>query len=82
MQLNFREGVPNVWYTHQWRLLRGGRLIILSRTEQMGMHQTEENHVFDIFDSIPLQPLPHAGPPQLRCHQPAVILSVHVVKYL
>jgi hypothetical protein len=35
---------------YQWRLLRGGRLIIMS-----GM---ESNYVFDAFDTIPLIPLP------------------------
>ena len=50
----------------QWRLLRGGRLIILSGME---WHQTPGNHVFDVFDTITLQQLLLARPPQLRCHQ-------------
>jgi hypothetical protein len=52
-------------YDRQWRLLRGGRLIIMAG-----------NHVFDVFDTvplIPLQPLPWAHSPQIRCHQPPVM---------
>jgi hypothetical protein len=45
----------------------GGQLIIMARMEQMECHQTHGNHV---FDTILLQPLPRACPPQLRCHQP------------
>ena len=60
----------------QWRLLRGGQLIIMSGMALMEWHQTHGNHVFDVFDTIPLillQPLPWASPPQLRCHQPPVV---------
>ena len=62
----------------QWRLVRGGRLIIMSGMEQMEWCQTHGNLLFELFDSIPLiplHPLPWARPPQLRCHQPPVILS-------
>jgi hypothetical protein len=50
-------------------------------TEKNGM---ASNHVFDVIDTIPptpLQPLPRAHPPQLRCHQPPVVymwLYIHV----
>ena len=43
---------------------------------EMEWHQTHGNHMFDVFDSIPLislQPLPRARPPQLRSNQPPVI---------
>jgi hypothetical protein len=30
---------------HQWRLLRGGQLIIMAGTEQMEWHSTHGNHV-------------------------------------
>ena len=33
---------------------------------------THGNHVFDTIPPIPLQPLPRACPPQLKCHQPPV----------
>ena len=62
----------------QWRLLRGGRLILMAGMVPMEWHQkhgNHGNHVFDVFDTIPLQPLPQAGPPQLRCHQPPVVLN-------
>ena len=55
-------------------LLRGGRLIIMSGTEQMEWHQTHGNH-------IPRQPLPWTHPPQLRCHQPPVICMI-ILHYL
>jgi hypothetical protein len=45
-------------------------------TVQMEWHQTPRNHVIAVFDKIlliPLQPLPRARPPQLRCNQPPVI---------
>jgi hypothetical protein len=29
----------------------------MARTEQMEWHQTPGNHVFDVFDTIPLIPL-------------------------
>ena len=48
-------------HIHQCRLLRGEQLIIMAGTEQMEWQQTPENHVFDVFDTIPhipLQPLP------------------------
>jgi hypothetical protein len=38
----------------QWKLLRGRRLVILAATEQKEWHQTHGNHVFDVFDTIPL----------------------------
>ena len=57
---------------HQWRLLRGGRLLIMAGTERMEWHQTHGNHVFDVLDAILLQPIPRARSPQLRCHQPPV----------
>ena len=63
----------------QWRLLRGGRLIITAGTERMECHQTPGNHgnhvivVFNTVPLIPLQLLPRAHPPQLRCHQPPVV---------
>ena len=62
----------------QWRLVRGGRLVVMAGREKMKWHQTPGNHgnqVFDVFDTIPLiplQPLPRAYPPQLMCHQPPV----------
>ena len=62
----------------QRRLLRGERLIIMTGTEQMEWHQIHGNHVFDVFDIIsliPLQSLPRACSPQLRCHQPPVPFS-------
>ena len=62
--------------SYQWRLLRGGRFIIMSGTERMERHQTPGNHVFDVFHTIPLiqiQSLPPTCPPQLRCHQPPVV---------
>ena len=40
-----------------------------------GNDTTHGNHVFDVFDTIPviwIQPLPRARPHQLRCHQPPV----------
>ena len=49
-------------------MLRGERLIIMPGTEQMEWNQTPGNHVFDVFDTvplIPLQPLPQARSPQL-----------------
>jgi hypothetical protein len=39
------------------RLLRGERLIIMAGTAQMEWHQTPGNHVFDVYDTIPLIPL-------------------------
>jgi hypothetical protein len=63
----------------QWRLLGGGRLIIMAEIESMEWHQTHGNHVFHVFDTIPLillQPL-RACSPQLRCHQPPV-LRIHI----
>uniref|UniRef100_A0A4W5RQB8 Kinesin family member 1A n=1 Tax=Hucho hucho TaxID=62062 RepID=A0A4W5RQB8_9TELE len=63
---------------HNWRLLRGGRLIIMAGTERMEWHQTHGNHVFDVVDTfplIPLRPLPRARPPQLRYHQPPVLYT-------
>ena len=45
----------------------------MTRTERMEWHQTPGNHVFGVFDTIPLIPLqslPQARPPPLRCHQP------------
>jgi hypothetical protein len=54
----------------------GGQRIVMSGTELMEWHQTNRNHVFNVFDNIPLiplQPLPRACPPQLRCHQPPVV---------
>ena len=41
----------------------------MAGTERMEWHQRHGNHV---FDTIPLQPLPQACPPQLKCHQPPV----------
>ena len=44
----------------QWRLVRVGWLIIMAGTLQMEWHQAHGNHVFDVFDTIPLillQPL-------------------------
>ena len=41
-----------------------------------GMASWNGNHVFDLFDTIPLiplQPLPRARPPQLRGPQPPVV---------
>ena len=41
-----------------------------------GANGMASNHVFDEFDTIPqipLQPLPRARPPQLRCDQPPVV---------
>ena len=52
----------------------GQRLIIMARTEQMEWHQIPGNHVFDVIDPIPLQALPRAWSPLLRCHQPPVVL--------
>ena len=63
-------------HLQQWRLLRGGRLIIMPGLEQMEWHQTHGNYVLYVFDTvplIPLQPLPQARSPQLRCCQPPVI---------
>ena len=42
---------------HHRRLLRGGRLIIMAGTSQMEWNQAHGNHVFDVFDTIPLIPL-------------------------
>ena len=64
-----------VKHTNQWRLLRGGRLLIMAGTERLECHQTHSNHVFAVFYTVPptpLQPLPRAHPSQLRCHQPPV----------
>ena len=47
----------------------------MAGTEQMEWHQTPENQVFDVFDTVPMilrQSLLRACPPQLRCHQPPV----------
>ena len=44
-------------YSYQWRLLRGGRLIIMAGTAQMEWHQTPGNHRNRVFDTIPLIPL-------------------------
>jgi hypothetical protein len=41
---------------NQWRLLRGGRLIIMDGMESMERHQPHGNHVFDVFNIIPLTP--------------------------
>jgi hypothetical protein len=44
----------------------------------MEYHQTHGSHVFyvvDTFPPIPLQPLPFACPPQLRCHQTPVLCT-------
>ena len=41
----------------QWRLLRGGRHIIMARTAQMEWHAFDE---FDTLPLIPLQSLPRA----------------------
>lgn len=62
------------WCGYQWR---GGRLIILSRTEWMEWHHAHINHVFDTIPPIPLQPLPQASPPQLRCQQYPVVAMCH-----
>nr|XP_046147162.1 synaptotagmin-like protein 3 isoform X3 [Oncorhynchus gorbuscha] len=64
------KALPSLLYL---RLLRGGWLIIMARTEQMEWHQTHRNHVFNTIPLIPLQPLPRACPPQLNCHQPPVL---------
>ena len=43
----------------QWRLLRGGRLILMAAMESMERYQTHGNHgnqVFDVFDTIPSTP--------------------------
>ena len=45
-------------------------------TARMEWHQTPGNHVFGVFDTIPLQPLPQARSPQLRSHQPPVLYTV------
>jgi hypothetical protein len=58
------------------------RLIIMAGTEQIEWHQTPGNHVFDVFDTIPLiqlQSLPLARSPQLRCHQPPVIGRMRIL---
>ena len=52
--------------------------MIMAVTERMEWHQTPGNHVSDVFDTISLvllRPLPRARPPQLRCHQPPVIME-------
>ena len=44
-----------VWYSDSTGGCWGGeRLIIMAGTEQMEWHQTLGNHVFDVFDTIPL----------------------------
>ena len=71
-------------YCWQWRLRSVERLMIIPGTEQMEWHQTPGNHVFDVFDTIPLIPLqslPRARAPQLWCHQPPVLLRVRKVRY-
>jgi hypothetical protein len=43
-------------YIHQWRLLKGGQLIIMAEVEW----NWNGNHVFEVFDAVPcilLQPL-------------------------
>jgi hypothetical protein len=49
--------IYEITQSHQWRLLRGGRFIIMAGMEQMEWQQTpgnHGNHVFDVFDTIPL----------------------------
>ena len=73
---SLRLGVIDFSAVYQWRLLMGGRLIIIAGTKLMEWHLSPGNHVFDVFDTIPrilLQSLPRARPPQLRCHQPPVM---------
>ena len=62
------------WLDHR-RLLREGQLIIMVGTEQMEWHQTRGNYVLDIFDTVPLQPLPILQRKQQRCG------SFHSPKY-
>lgn len=60
---------PFVYCKSQWRLLRGRQLIIMAGMERMEWHQTQERHVFYVFDNIPpipLLPLPQALPLQLK----------------
>ena len=48
----------------------------MGRMTQMESHKMPGNHVFDVFNTIPmisLQSLPQARPPQLRIHQPPVL---------
>ena len=45
-------------------------------TKKVEWHQTHENHVLDLSDTIPpipLQPLTQADPLQLICHQPPMV---------
>jgi hypothetical protein len=66
--------MPVNTYTHQWRLLRGGQLIIMAGTERLERHQTNGNQVLDVLDTIPLIPLvittspssPNKVPPTLN----------------
>ncbi|CDQ87022.1 unnamed protein product [Oncorhynchus mykiss] len=51
------ETPTSITCVYQWRLPRGGRLIIMSGTERMEWHQTCGNHVLDVFDTIPPIPL-------------------------
>ena len=45
-----------------------------------GANGMASNHVFNVYDTIPLiplQPFPQARPPQLSCHQPPVLEAYH-----
>ena len=60
-------------FVGQWRLLRGGQLIIMVGKELVEWHQTHGTHLFGIVPLIMLQPLPRVYPLQLRLHQPPVL---------
>ena len=63
--------------TYHRRLLRGGRLVMMSGIKWSGEWKWYGNHVFDTIQFIPLQPLLWAHPPQIRCHQPPVEPTKH-----
>ena len=68
-------------FAKQRKLPSGERLIIMPGMEQMEWHQTPGNHVFDVFNTIPLIPLqslPQVCSSQLRGHQPPVLPSQRI----
>lgn len=65
----------------QWRLRRGGRLIIMSGTERMESNTWKPCvYVWDTIPPIPLQSLPRISSPQLGCHQPTVLYTHHNIQ--
>ena len=48
--------ISNITHGVQWRLMRGGRLIVMSGMESMEWHQSHQRHGFYVFVTIPLTP--------------------------